>query len=63
MRTFKMIVGALLLMAATACSYYDDTTYRHRYYAYTTDDPVYHRHYYAYGGSYPDYYSYDRATP
>ncbi len=57
MRTLKLIAGVSLLMAATACTYYDDTGYRSRPYYYG------HPQYYSYGYSSPQYYSYEYSRP
>ena len=75
MRALKLVVGMSLLMAATACTYYDDTGYRSRpydygrpqYYSYESGQPQYYS--YGYSRSYtysrPHYYSYQyyRPTP
>ncbi len=56
MRTLKLVAGVSLLIAATACTYYDDTGYRTR--------PYYgHAQYYSYGYSPPQYYSYEYSPP
>ena len=57
MRTLKLVAGVSLLMAATACTYYDDTGYRSRPYHYS------HAQYYSYGYSQPQYYSYGYTRP
>jgi hypothetical protein len=63
MRTLKLIVGGLLMTAATACTYYDDTVYRPHTYAYRSDYPYAYSRTYAYTSDYPSYYSYYRVTP